>query len=83
MISLYIWILLLLALLTLSAYIERIYQEMGKFLSRNFQDNIESFELRIEPKIRASRQRIWLSFTLLSRLSLAAISGGHGPSAGV
>jgi CBS domain containing-hemolysin-like protein len=74
MISLYIWILLLLALLTLSAYIERIYQEMGKFLSRNFQDNIESFELRIEPKIRASRQRIWLSFTLLSRLSLAAIS---------
>jgi CBS domain containing-hemolysin-like protein len=74
MISLYIWVLLLLALLTLSAYIERVYQEMGKFLSRNFQDNIELFELRIEPKIRASRQRIWLSFTLLSRLSLAAIS---------
>jgi hypothetical protein len=32
----------LLGLLTLSSYLERVYQEMGKFLSRNFQENIES-----------------------------------------
>ena len=74
MIAAWIAIVVLCASLTLAAYIERIYHEMGKFLARNFQDNIESFETRIEPKIRASRQRILLSFTLLSRFSLAAIA---------
>jgi CBS domain containing-hemolysin-like protein len=64
----------LIALITLSAYIERVYQEMGRFLSRNFQENIESFELRIEPRIHASRQRISLSFSLLSRFSIAGFA---------
>ncbi|HWK30725.1 MAG TPA: hemolysin family protein [Terriglobales bacterium] len=67
---------LLLALLTISAYIERVYQEMGKFLSRNFQENIESFELRVEPRIGSSRQRISLSFAVISRLASAGIAFG-------
>ncbi len=36
-------LLVLLALLTLSSYVERVYAEIGKFLSREFQDNIDSF----------------------------------------
>ena len=34
---------LLIALLTLVSYVDRVYQEIGKFLSREFQDNIDSF----------------------------------------
>jgi putative hemolysin len=67
-------VIVLIGSITLSAYIERVYQEMGRFLSRNFQENIESFELRIEPRIRASRQRISLSFSLLSRFSIASFA---------
>ena len=37
-------LLLLLALLTLVSYVDRVYQEAGKFLSREFQDNIDVFE---------------------------------------
>ena len=37
-------LLLLLGLLTLVSYVDRVYQEIGKFLSREFQDNIDVFE---------------------------------------
>ena len=37
-------LLLLLGLLTLVSYVDRVYQEVGKFLSREFQDNIDVFE---------------------------------------
>ena len=45
-------LLLLLGLLTLVSYVDRVYQEVGKFLSREFQDNIDVFEQKIEPKLR-------------------------------
>ena len=44
-------LILLAALLTLVSYVERIYNEIGKFLSREFQDNIDVFEQTIEPKL--------------------------------
>ncbi|MGH9494068.1 MAG: hypothetical protein ACRD3B_03650 [Candidatus Sulfotelmatobacter sp.] len=34
---------LLTALLILVSYVDRVYQEAGKFLSREFQDNIDAF----------------------------------------
>jgi len=37
-------LLMLLALLTLVSYVDRLYSEIGKFLSREFQDNIDAFE---------------------------------------
>ena len=40
-------LLLLLGLLTLVSYVDRLYTEIGKFLSREFQDNINAFEQRI------------------------------------
>ena len=36
---------LLVGLLILVSYVDRVYQEIGKFLSRDFQDNIDIFEL--------------------------------------
>ena len=60
-------LLLLLGLLTLVSYVDRVYQEIGKFLSREFQDNIDVFEQKVEPNLGVSRTR-----ASLSRLGLLA-----------
>jgi CBS domain containing-hemolysin-like protein len=65
---------LLLGLLTLSSYVDRLYQEMGKFLSRAFQDNIDAFEQRVEPRLPLDRRRGALSFAILTQLTTAAIA---------
>jgi CBS domain containing-hemolysin-like protein len=65
---------LLLALLTLVSYVDRVYTEMGKFLSREFQDNIEVFETQVEPRLGARRERAALSMSLLKHMSMAAIA---------
>ncbi|MBZ5646488.1 MAG: hemolysin family protein [Acidobacteriia bacterium] len=64
----------LLGVLTLVSYVDRVYTEMGKFLSREFQDNIEAFEQRIEPRLGVSRARAQLSLAVLTQLSTAAIA---------
>src|SRR5450631_1058940 len=67
-------LLVLLALLTLSSYVERVYAEIGKFLSREFQDNIDAFEQRVEPRLGVSRSRASLSMAVLTQLTTAAIA---------
>ena len=46
---------LLFGLLTLVSYVDRLYQEIGKFLSRDFQDNIDTFEQIVEPRLGVTR----------------------------
>jgi putative hemolysin len=65
---------LLVGLLTLVSYVDRVYQEIGKFLSREFQDNIDVFEQKIEPRLHVSRARASLSMAVLSQLITAAIA---------
>jgi putative hemolysin len=65
---------LLLGLLTLVSYVDRVYQEIGKFLSREFQDNIDIFEQKVEPRLRVSRSRASLSMAVLTQLMMAAIA---------
>ncbi|MGD0757751.1 MAG: hemolysin family protein [Candidatus Sulfotelmatobacter sp.] len=67
-------LLLLLGLLTLVSYVDRVYQEIGKFLSREFQDNIDVFEQKVEPGLRVSRTRAALSMAVLTQLTMAAIA---------
>ncbi|HSY03503.1 MAG TPA: hypothetical protein VK819_15175, partial [Acidobacteriaceae bacterium] len=67
-------LLLLLGLLTLVSYVDRVYQEIGKFLSREFQDNIDVFEQKVEPRLRVSRTRAALSMAVLTQLTMAAIA---------
>src|SRR5262249_5293652 len=67
-------LLLLLGLLTLVSYVERVYQEAGRFLSPEFQDNIDSFEQKVEPQLKVSRSRASLSMAVLSPLAMAAIA---------
>lgn len=65
---------LLIALLTLSSYVERVYAEIGKFLSREFQENIDNFEQQVEPRLKVSRSRAALSMAILTPLVMAAIA---------
>ena len=67
-------LLILLGVLALVSYVERIYTEAGKFLSREFQENIEAFEHTVEPRLHVSRDRAALSMAVLEQLTTAAIA---------
>jgi CBS domain containing-hemolysin-like protein len=64
----------LLSVLTLASYVERIYAEMGKFLSREFQENVEAFEQKVEPRLGTGRERVQLTMGVLAQLSTAGIA---------
>jgi CBS domain containing-hemolysin-like protein len=64
----------LLLILTLAAYVDRVYSEMGKFLAREYQDNIDSWEQIVEPKLGLARESLALSASVLRQLSVAAIA---------
>ena len=64
----------LLVILALAAYVDRIYSEMGKFLAREYQDNIDAWTHAVEPKLRLGRESIALSASVLRQLALAAIA---------
>ena len=65
---------MLLGLLTLVSYVERLFTEIGKFLSREFQDNIDAFEHNVEPMLHVSRARAALSMAVLTQMTTAAIA---------
>src|ERR1041385_6623856 len=67
-------LLLLLGLFTLVSDVDRVYDEIGKFLSREFQNNIEAFERNVEPKLGVGRNRAALSMAVLTQLVMAAIA---------
>ena len=64
----------LLVTLTFASYIDRLYSEMGKFLALEFQENIDVWEQRIEPRLGMNRDRIALSAAVLMHLSLAFLT---------
>ena len=64
----------LLAILTLASYVDRVYSEMGKFLAREYQDNIDAWTVVVEPHLRLGRESIALSASVLRQLSLAALA---------
>src|SRR5579864_2253187 len=73
-VALAVALILLMGLLTLVSYVDRVYQEVGKFLSREFQDNIDFFEQKVEPELGVSRTRASLSMAMLTLLTMAAIA---------
>ena len=70
---LFILLLVLLALLALVSYVDRLHAEMGKFLSREFQENIDAYEEQVEPRLHASRERAALSMAVLTQICMAGI----------
>ncbi len=68
-----ILLLVLVGLLTLVSYVDRLHAEMGKFLAREFQENIDAYEERVEPRLHVSRERAALSMAVLTQLCTASI----------
>ncbi|WP_419807105.1 hemolysin family protein [Terriglobus sp.] len=66
--------LLLFAALVLSAYADRVYSEMGKFLARAYQDNLDAWVDQIEPRFGLSRDSLALSATILRFTTVAALA---------
>jgi len=64
----------LLTILAMAAYVDRVYSEMGKFLAREYQDNIDAWTHTVEPKLHLGRESIALSASVLRQLSLATIA---------
>ncbi len=64
----------LLVILALAAYVDRVYSEMGKFLAREYQDNIDAWERLVEPRLSLGRESIAQSASVLRQLSLAGIA---------
>ena len=67
-------LLILLAILTLVAYVDRVYSEMGKFLAREYQDNIDAWEQVVEPLLHLGRESVALSASVLRQLTVAALA---------
>jgi CBS domain containing-hemolysin-like protein len=65
---------LLLCLLALAAYVDRIYFEMGKFLSREYTENIEAWEKGVEPKLRLSPESAAMSASVLRQIAIGALT---------
>jgi len=64
----------LLCILALSAYIDRIYFEMGKFLSREYAENIDAWERWVEPKLKLSSESAAMSASVLRQIALCALA---------
>jgi putative hemolysin len=70
---LFILLLVLLATLALVSYVDRLHAEMGKFLAREFQENIDAYEEQVEPRLHVSRERAALSMAVLTQICMASI----------
>jgi CBS domain containing-hemolysin-like protein len=68
----------LIVVATLASYIQRVYSEFGKILSREVQENLDAWEVRIEPHLGLSREHAALCASVLKELSLGAIALGFG-----
>lgn len=62
------------AVLTLVSYVERLYIESGKFLTREFQDNVTAFRDHVEPRLGAVSVRADLAIAVLAQLTTATIA---------
>ena len=55
-----IFLLVLAVVATLASYINRVYSEFGKILSREVEENLDAWEERIEPHLGLSREHAGL-----------------------
>ncbi len=81
--SLYaIAIVVTLALMTLTAFVERIYAELDRFLPRESGEAVMAWERYVEPRLRLSRESAAMSVSVLAQIALGALAlllGSHVP----
>ena len=68
----------LIVVATLASYVQRVYSEFGKILSREVQENLDAWEVRIEPHLGLSREHAALCSSVLKQLTLGTIALGFG-----
>jgi putative hemolysin len=74
-----IGIVVLLALVeALASYINRVYAEFGKILSREVQENLDAWEDKIEPHLGLTREHAAISAAVLQQLALGMIAWEFG-----
>jgi len=62
------------AVVTLAAYIHRVYRDFGKILPREEQDNLDAWEELVEPRLGLTRSHAALCAALVEQLALGAIA---------
>jgi len=67
-------ILLLAGVVTLAAYMARVYSEFGKILSREVQDNLDAWEQHVEPKLWMPREQAALASSVLMHLGMGLLA---------
>jgi putative hemolysin len=59
---------------TLAAYMARVYSEFGKILSRQVQDNLDAWEQHVEPRLGMTRERAALASAVLMHLGMGLLA---------
>src|SRR5580698_7000493 len=67
-------VVLLALVVTLAAYMARVYSEFGKILSREVQDNLDAWELHVEPRLGMGRERAALACSVLKSLATGLLA---------
>lgn len=67
-------VLALAAVETLASYVSRVYAEFGKILSRGTQENLDTWEERVEPHLGLSREHAAISALVAQQLALGGIA---------
>lgn len=67
-------IILLAGVLTVFAYLDRIYRQLGRVVAGPAHANLDIFVAEIEPRVRINRVRAASTFNLLARLWLVVVS---------
>ena len=60
--------------LTLFAYLDRIYREMGRVTDRRFPGHVETFEEEIEPQLKLASRDAAIGFAILAQLTLVLVT---------
>jgi putative hemolysin len=68
------FIVFLAAVETLAAYINRLYSEFGKILTREVQENLDVWQERVEPHLGLSREHAYLSAEVLQQLAFGLMT---------
>jgi putative hemolysin len=67
-------VLVLSAFLTVFAYLDRLYRELGRVTGGRLHRNLDVFETDIEPSMRLERRDAGVGFAILAQIFLVAIS---------
>jgi CBS domain containing-hemolysin-like protein len=67
-------VLAMLAGLTVFAYLDRVYRELGRVTTKRIHGHLDVFEAEIEPGFAVTRRAGALAFSMLARLSMVAVA---------